>query len=333
MILICGIPSERPLALAAEAAARLLIPTVKLNQREIRRWHLNLELTCDGPSGELRGPDGSWPLEAFAGVYSRLVDPPSLPEVRSGGDGVANGDLECAQALHDGLLAWLELAPCRVANRSGPMTSNLSKPYQAQLIQRCGFEVPSTLITNDPADVRLYVREHRRVVYKSISSVRSIVRELRPPSASELARLRNLPTQFQERVPGTDVRVHVIGAEVIATAVRSEATDYRYAGRDGKAVELEATEVPDDVRSRCLALSAQLSLPFCGIDLRRADDGRWYCFEVNPSPAYSFYEEQTGQPISRALVGYLIGGQEAVGGPTDRERSLDARHSQGGAAP
>ena len=32
-----------------------------------------------------------------------------------------------------------------------------------------------------------------------------------------------------------------------------------------------------------------------------------YCFEVNPSPAFSYYESQTGQPISCAVADYLSG--------------------------
>jgi hypothetical protein len=335
VILVCGIPSEPPLALAVAAAERSGIPAVVLSQRQIDAWALTVEL-CDGElRGELRGPDGSWPLDAFDGVYARLVDPPSLPEVR--GDrakGAGEERLARAQALHDALLAWFEVARCRVANPMGPMTSNVSKPYQAQLILRCGFDVPPTLITNDPADVRRFVREHGRVIYKSISSVRSIVRELRPGRAFDLALIRNLPTQFQGHVAGNDVRVHVVGSEVIATRVRSDAIDYRYAGRDGRETVLEAAELPPSVHDRCLALSRELRLPFCGIDLRHGDDGRWCCFEVNPSPAYSYYEEHTGQPISQALVDYLAGGDEkARDGSTDRERCADIRHPAPGAAP
>jgi glutathione synthase/RimK-type ligase-like ATP-grasp enzyme len=47
-------------------------------------------------------------------------------------------------------------------------------------------------------------------------------------------------------------------------------------------------------------------LPFAGIDLRRrGGDGAWVCFEVNPSPGFSFYESRTGQPIARAVARYL----------------------------
>lgn len=45
-----------------------------------------------------------------------------------------------------------------------------------------------------------------------------------------------------------------------------------------------------------------MNLPLAGIDLRRTPQDEWYCFEVNPSPAFSFYEQITGQPIARAVA-------------------------------
>jgi hypothetical protein len=32
-----------------------------------------------------------------------------------------------------------------------------------------------------------------------------------------------------------------------------------------------------------------------------------FCFEVNPSPGYSYFEANTGQPIARAVARYLAG--------------------------
>jgi glutathione synthase/RimK-type ligase-like ATP-grasp enzyme len=84
--------------------------------------------------------------------------------------------------------------------------------------------------------------------------------------------------------------------------------DYRYAGRDGEDIRMLPTELPSEVRLKCVRLSETLDLPLCGIDLKETPGGEWYCFEVNPSPAYSYYEENTGQPISRAVVSYLAGG-------------------------
>jgi glutathione synthase/RimK-type ligase-like ATP-grasp enzyme len=164
------------------------------------------------------------------------------------------------------------------------------------------------LITNSPDEVREFLFEHGRVIYKSTSSIRSIVRELEGCDLDKLDRVRNLPTQFQAFVPGTNIRVHVVGQDVFATRIESESTDYRYAGRDGNDVTMRAVELPTEIRERCVELSRTLDLPLCGIDLKLTPDGSYYCFEVNPSPAYTYYEEQTGQPIAEAIVSYLANG-------------------------
>ena len=197
----------------------------------------------------------------------------------------------------------------RRPHRSPPQGSNVSKPYQAQLIRRQGFAIPETLVTNEPELVHEFVSRHGRVVYKSISGTRSIVQTLASSDLSRLEQIRWCPVQFQAYVPGTDARVHVIGDEVFATAIHSDATDYRYAAREElDTVRLAAIELADELAERCVTLARVLQLPFAGIDLRLGPDGEATCFEVNPSPAFTFYELSTGQPIARALARYLLGG-------------------------
>ena len=50
-----------------------------------------------------------------------------------------------------------------------------------------------------------------------------------------------------------------------------------------------------------------MQLNGAGVDLRRVSDGRWFCFEVNPAPAYSAYELVTGQPMSVEIAKLLAG--------------------------
>jgi glutathione synthase/RimK-type ligase-like ATP-grasp enzyme len=60
-----------------------------------------------------------------------------------------------------------------------------------------------------------------------------------------------------------------------------------------------------------------------GIDLRFTRDGEVYCFEVNPSPVYSYYEARTGQAIASAVAEYLMGrGQVLVYPLRERECSF-----------
>lgn len=318
MILICGIPSEGPAAATIAAAEEMGVEHVVLNQREVEKWSLELDLEGEMLGGALRGPGGEWGVGEFSGAYLRSVEPAALPEV---GDPPDPELLARAESFARAVHAWLEIAPFRVVNRLGPSGSNMSKPYQGQLIAESGLLVPPTTVTNDPSEVRRFVAAHRRVIYKSVSSARSIVRELNGERARDIDRVRHLPTQFQALIPGVDIRVHIVGPAVFATEVRSEAVDYRYAARDEKGLWMLPAELPAEIERRCLALSRTLELPVCGIDLRRTPDGEWYCFEVNPSPAYSFYEDVGGQPIARALVEYLSGAaaEEDDDGAGDRE--------------
>jgi glutathione synthase/RimK-type ligase-like ATP-grasp enzyme len=130
-------------------------------------------------------------------------------------------------------------------------------------------------------------------------------------AGTDFARLEDIrwcPVQFQAYVEGVDVRVHVIGEQVFATRVSSEATDYRYAGvGGGQPARLEATELSDDTAGRCVELTRRLGLRFSGLDLRVRNEGEVICFEVNPCPAYAYYEGHTGQPIAAAVARHLAG--------------------------
>lgn len=305
MILLCGIPSEAPIARVRGALDTLAVPYVEFNQRRFDDVDLWFEIAARRLGGELRIGKDRYALEHFTGVYTRLMDDRLLPELRD--EPPASPRRRHCRAVHDAILHWMEITPARVLNRTEPMTSNGSKPLQAQLIRRHGFAVPDTLVTSDPEAVVRFRAEKGRIVYKSVSGLRSIVREFLDQDAERLDRIRWCPVQFQEFVSGTDVRVHVVGNQVFATRVASGATDYRYAGREGQPAQLTAHEMADNVAARCVHLATALRLPFAGIDLRFAPDGRIFCFEVNPSPGFSYYESNTGQPIAMAVAKHLAG--------------------------
>lgn len=306
MILFCGIPTEPPLALAIAAAEAAGMRHVVFNQREALFADLLMEYCGGRWGGSLWTQETAWPLEDFTGVYTRLIDHGGLPENQAQGSRMPDVQAVARSGFLHGILAeWIEVAQCRVLNKAEAMASNGSKPYQAQWIQRAGFLTPPTLVTNDPALALDFARQHGRVIYKSTSSIRSIVREFDPHRSVDLGRLPSLPTQFQALIVGTNIRVHVVGEKLFATEILSQAVDYRYAQRDGLEVEMQPVELPAEIATRCLQLSKMLRLPFCGIDLMRTSCGEYYCFEVNPSPAYSYFEQESGQPISRAVVDYL----------------------------
>jgi len=307
-VLVCGIPSETPLALVIRELQALKVHVVVLNQREVE--HTDIEFSVSGQlvRGRLSFYDAGYPLESFAGIYARIMDYRGLPELRN--EQPDSEKLRHAAHVHQVLNDWLEIARGRVVNRTSAMSSNASKPYQAQYIRRFGLEIPETLVTNVPEAAIEFNRTHGRTIYKSISGIRSIVHEFEEADRERLAQIRWCPVQFQQLIEGRNVRVHVVGDRVAATAIQSRAVDYRYSSRQtGDPAVLEPFELEASIADRCVSLTKSLNLAFSGIDLIITADGRVFCFEVNPSPGYSYFEQGAGQPISKMVAEYLAGGE------------------------
>jgi glutathione synthase/RimK-type ligase-like ATP-grasp enzyme len=275
------------------------------------KWHWQ----GSTPHGYIAGPDWKLDLDEITGVYTRFLGP----------EGRKSPDLagEAAPAMYfeydTGLMALFEDLPCVVVNRLGGGMSNNSKTFQALLVRQCGLLTPPTLVTNDPQAARRFYEEcGGKVIYKSLSGIRSIVRRLEPEQLDRLSLLRHGPAQFQAFVPGENVRVHTVGNQWFATRVHSESVDYRYAGREGQEVNMEPTTIPPSVAESCLRLARQFDLVMTGIDLKETPNGDYYCFEVNPCPGFLYYERHTGQPISASLADLLHDGQMPL--PNDERR-------------
>ncbi len=306
MIFLCGIPTEPSLGLVIEGLRELGAPHLVFHQRRFAEMRLDLEVGDGELRGELQLNGSRYRLEDFAAIYARLMEWQLLPEIEDEPpDSPAR--LHC-QNLHSTLMQWHELAPGRVLSRSAEIGVTYSKPAQAQLIRRHGFSIPETLVTNDPDEVRRFRRHHGRLIYKSASYVRSVVDLLDDDDPGRLEAVRACPVLFQEYIEGKNLRVHTVGKRAFATSIEASTVDYRYAHLAGEQETLEKATISDDFADRCVALAAAFHLDFAGIDFKLTSGGKAYCLEVNPSPAFSYYELHTGQPIARAVAEYLVSG-------------------------
>jgi len=304
VILLWGLASEPPLAAVADQLRELGARVALLDQRAVRDTALRLRFGA-GIDGDLTVDGLRLDLTSITSVYLRPYDSRRLGPVAAAGPGSALW--RHAVELDDALISWCELTPALVVNRPAAMSSNESKPYQAGLIAAAGLRTPDTLITNDPEQAEAFWAEHRDVIYKSCSGVRSVVQRFNPADRERLRKLRWCPTQFQRRIAGVDYRVHVVGEEIFACRIESGADDYRY---DSGAKVVARTLDPSLAR-QCRKLSRDLGLVVAGLDLRESPDGAWYCFEVNPSPGFSYFQARTGQPIDRAIADVLRAGAQS----------------------
>jgi predicted ATP-grasp superfamily ATP-dependent carboligase len=310
VILLWGVPGDSPMAAVRAALARLGRRSFFVDQHDLLETDIELRVGSR-VEGRITTADAQVDLADVEAVYVRPYDIGRL--LAMAGTRLDTDAWAEAVAVDDALTSWADLTPAFVVNRPSAMAANASKPYQAAWIQRFGFDVPDSVTTTDPAVVREFRDRHPAVIYKSISGVRSIVARLTEADDARIEDVVWCPTQFQEYVRGRDVRVHVVGNEVFGCRVSSDADDYRYPGRNGHDVRLEPCPLSAEVTARCLAMSNDMGLFVSGIDLRETTDGRWYCFEVNPSPGFTYFAAATGQPIAYAVAHLLAAGHEPAG--------------------
>ncbi len=303
MILICGIPSEPPIELIADELDIIKADYLLWNQRKFADTNISFFLTGAGHIvGTLRYCGREYNLEDISVIYPRLTDWTTLPEIEN--DPKNEQLRKKCEHVHVLMQLFIDNCQAKVVNRSEDMMSNNSKPYQMFLAKEAGINIPDTCITtSEKTALDFYEEKQKKIIYKSISGTRSIVRKFEDADMQRLGKLFFCPTQFQEFVEGQNLRVHVINESAIATAVESEATDYRYAAKEGgESATLTHTELPADKKLQCIRFSKQLGLFFSGLDFMQNEFGEITCFEANPMPGYSYYEQSASQPIAYTLA-------------------------------
>ncbi|HEX7239224.1 MAG TPA: hypothetical protein VF263_03080, partial [Longimicrobiaceae bacterium] len=253
MILACGVADEPVLRWFLAHLVANGDEFHFLDDRDLgERARLDLRVVDGRPSGRIDYGAWSVELDSVTGVFNR-----------SGISGVGGGTGPDRSALR----LFLETFPGPVVNRPSA-ASNLSKPCQYGAILHVGLDVPPTLAGGGSGALRAFRERYGPLVVKSTSSERSVVKV---PSAAELDRLDGEgllpPHQFQARLRGTNVRVHVVGSRALACRMETEALDYRYAASHGHSLRFQATRLPERVEEACVRLAALLSLNFAGIDL------------------------------------------------------------------
>lgn len=182
------------------------------------------------------------------------------------------------------------------------------KPYQLHALRRLGAEVPRTLISNDPAEVARFREAVKDVIFKPLMGG-ALTRPLDDEAMERLEAIRTAPVIFQERVGGDDLRVMLVGDEIVssvAIVTPEQHLDFRgdpvYSG--GEASYREVV-LPEAVQNFCRKAARACGLEFAGIDIKH-DGDRWVFLELNSSPIYLDVESKLGHPISAALARRLV---------------------------
>lgn len=313
---------ERPVLVATEAddvTADMVI--AELNRRSVPVVRFNPADIGDGltvsarygsrpahTAGRLLTPSRVAWLDDVRAVYWRRPTWPSFPHL-----GPDDARFSAAQTRY-GLGGVLHAL-------AGPLWVNHPlrnaeadyKPHQLAQAERLGLAVPTTLITNDPAEAREFVAAHPFVIHKTLRATSyqrdgvAVVSWAEQVTAEAIDdRVRVVPHLFQEQVDKVcDVRVLIVGRRVFAVRITSGLLDWR---RDYSALAYEAVTLPAALEAALLAFLDAFGLASGSFDLAVDRAGTYWLLELNPNGQWGWLEENTGLPMAAAVADLLTQG-------------------------
>jgi len=187
---------------------------------------------------------------------------------------------------------------------AGFVRANL-KVEQLRSAGRNGFQIPETLMSNDPAEIRTFVRARAgRVVYKAFfpfswKSPEGLATLFCSPVSlddfPEDVILAAVPGIFQALVDKAyEIRVTAMGRRLFTVKIHSQQVptarlDWRAAT---ESVRLEPFTLPGPVEKACHAVMKDLGIVFGCFDLVVTPGGDYVFLEVNEMGAFLWLEEQ-----------------------------------------
>jgi glutathione synthase/RimK-type ligase-like ATP-grasp enzyme len=190
---------------------------------------------------------------------------------------------------------------------------------QLSIAKTVGFDIPATLITNDPeAALDFYYSHDRDIVLKALhhhsvevqGKVYSMyTHKVREQDLRKLDDLIYAPCILQQRLPKkSDLRVTVVGEQVFAAELDSQPTgigidDDLHRNLSSGNISIRAIKLKDTVSECCIKIIKSLGLRFGAIDfVIRKDDNSLTFLEVNPMGDWYWIESRTKQPITEAVT-------------------------------
>ena len=188
------------------------------------------------------------------------------------------------------------------------------KVWQLQTATRIGFDIPRTLITNNPDDARRFRGETgAKVIYKAFLASPMAWRETRILSDADMAQIdsvRLAPVIFQSYVPAVrDLRVTVVGRRIFAAGADTSKADYATDVRMNPGIGWTPYDLPKATADRVLAMMDAFGLEYGAFDFRVTPEGKHVFLEINPAGQFLFIQNATGMKIADAMADRLIAGK------------------------
>jgi RimK family alpha-L-glutamate ligase len=207
----------------------------------------------------------------------------------------------------------LENAGLRIVNPPAAIERGVDKYYTLTLMEDAGLPTPRTIVTErfDEA-VAAFHELGGDIVVKPLfgSEGRGMVRISDKDTAYRVFRALELGHYvycLQEFVPHgcEDIRVFVIGREVVAAMVRRGDTWKTNVAQGAKVAPLA---LDDTLRDMSIRATQSLRADYAGIDILPVAGGGYTVIEVNSIPGWRGLRSATGVDVADHLVDYVLDG-------------------------
>jgi hypothetical protein len=295
----------------------------ELNRRGLHFFRFNLDeypvatdlamyIGCSAADiGQFAQRGKSVPLEAISAAWFYSPVPVDLDN-QLAEESQEISRKEAAAAL-DGLWqasGWGWVNPPLVASRAA------NRLLQMHKAKELGFNIPASLISNDPKEAQDFMQSTPDVILKDLDTPYTVVRSqvytsftkrIAELTSDQLEAVALGPCLFQERIPKAhEIRVYVVGDTVIAVGIAplsdDVGEDYR---RQRYQIEVWPYSLPSKVKERCLALVSALGLQYAGIDLLLTPQGEIVFLELGPYSSWVWAEELGGLPLTKTFTDLL----------------------------
>lgn len=191
---------------------------------------------------------------------------------------------------------------------------------QLTLASRLGFNIPETIITNNPDEFLDFCNKSSKlIITKPASALTTSIYRSTAFGYADIVSKRDLvhyqdarhcpfiaQTYIEKRV---EVRATVVGNDVYSAEIHSQITnrtkfDWRH--YDDGNTPYFAHNLPDEIAQKCIELVKSMGLHYGAIDLILTPDGDYYFLEINPAGQFGWIEDRTGLPISKRIVKLLV---------------------------
>jgi len=251
----------------------------------------------------------------------------NIKEINFGSNELFN--LVSIQAWENTLPIFLNNLKCNWINNPQSTIQSIDRAKQLSIARSLGFDIPNTLITNDPeAMLNFYKTFNKNIIAKSVYNhsieykgkiYSTFTRKITEREIFKINDLVYVPYIFQEKISRkSELRITVVKDEVFAAKLGERLIPKEHDDDDGdnnndvdyhRHYSPELPIMPIDMsqsfNKKCIKLIELLGLQYGALDFIIDKDNNMFFLEINPTGDWYGIEKKTKMPITRAVVSLI----------------------------